>query len=84
MCKAKQNLWYELRHPVQVLAGSQIPPSESILQPRRPQLQLAWETHPFLIVFMWLVQIEIKQNWSEAWYALLTLIYNIQNFKWQK
>ena len=51
MYKAKQNLWDELGHPVKVLAEPQVPPTDSILVPGHPQLQLAWETHPFS--FIW-------------------------------
>ena len=47
MYKAKQNLWDELGHPVQVLAEPQVPPTNSLFVPGHPQLQLARETHPF-------------------------------------
>ena len=50
MYKAKQNLWDELGHPVKVLAEPQVPPTDSVLVPRHPQLQLARETHPFSII----------------------------------
>ena len=33
MYKAKQNLWYELRHPVQVLACPKVPPPHPSLTP---------------------------------------------------
>ena len=33
MYKAKQNLWYELRHPVQVLACTKVPPPHPSFTP---------------------------------------------------
>ena len=49
---AKQNLWYELRHPVQVLACSQVSPTDSLLVPGHPQLQFAGEAHSFPIIII--------------------------------